>query len=224
MSSNDLTSNNYCMEFTYKSNESFEINDGEYILVISEKDIDIEINKRSFDVNNNAIKIPITCKTFNIGNITVNITELTIKFTGADKIALINPNKRKNTLQLSTNNIIKKVHCNQISNDQISNEQILNNQFIPINILSQEKNNINIFNIFSNIIRSFKKSEGNIINGIKIIKIGKNIKNNYYITYIIIFDDEITTIFIDWVHISEEGNSIIAKEMAKDVESYLKEK
>ena len=39
-----------------------------------------------------------------------------------------------------------------------------------------------------------------------------------------IFDDKETTIFIDWVHISEEGNSIIAEEMSEDIINYLKGK
>lgn len=39
-----------------------------------------------------------------------------------------------------------------------------------------------------------------------------------------IFNDKQNTIFIDWVHISEEGNSIIAKKISKDVINYLKEK
>ena len=36
-----------------------------------------------------------------------------------------------------------------------------------------------------------------------------------------VFNDKENTIFIDWVHISEEGNSIIAKEMSDDLTNYL---
>ena len=39
-----------------------------------------------------------------------------------------------------------------------------------------------------------------------------------------IFDNKKNTIFIDWGHISEEGNSIIAEEISDDIINYLNEK
>lgn len=38
-----------------------------------------------------------------------------------------------------------------------------------------------------------------------------------------VFDHNTETIFIDWIHISEEGNSIIAREMSKDIVKYEEE-
>ena len=37
-----------------------------------------------------------------------------------------------------------------------------------------------------------------------------------------IFDNKKNTIFIDWGHISEEGNSIIAEEISDDIINYLR--
>ena len=49
----------------------------------------------------------------------------------------------------------------------------------------------------------------------------KEIKSNDLKDLSDIFDEYNNTIFLDWAHITEDGNKIIAEEIGKDVEVYL---